>query len=70
MSLAEARGHLTYVAAIADDRKVHRRLPQIFLPHTERMTRADRERLAALAPPLVHIAGTKGWVTGTSFATS
>lgn len=67
ITLREARGHMTYVAAIADDPEVHRRLPQILLPNTERMTRADRERLAAVAPPIVHLPGTKGWVTGEVF---
>ena len=67
ITLREARGHMTYVAAIADDPDVHRRLPQILLPHTERLTRADRERLAALEAPLLQIAGTKGWVTADVF---
>ena len=67
ISLREARGHMTYVAAIADDPEVHRRLPQILLPHTERMTRADRQRLSAVAAPIVHMQGTKGWVTAEVF---
>lgn len=65
--MRESRGHMTYVAAVANDPEVHRILPQQLLPNTARMTRADKARLAALPAPLVQVKDTQGWVTAENF---
>lgn len=67
ITLREARGHMTYVAAIASDATVQAALPQFVLGHEKRFTKADRAALRRLEAPVISFPGTKGWVTSENF---
>ena len=59
----DTHGHLTLVALATPDVELQPHLPQIFLTKDARLTRAERAKLEALAPPLRWFRGSDGWIT-------
>lgn len=59
----ETHGHLTLIGAICSDPALQRHLPQLVLPRDASLTRAEKARLEAMAPPLTWVRETHGWVT-------
>ena len=60
----ESHGHVTLVAAVTNDATLQPHLPQVILPKDASLTQAERASLAALAPPLLWMRDSNGWVTG------
>ena len=48
----ETHGHLTLAAAVCADATLQPHLPQLLLPKDATLTRAEKARLEALAPPV------------------
>ena len=60
---SESHGHLTLMAAITSDGDLQAYLPQWVLPKDGGLSRAERARMGRLAPPIVFVPGTSGWVS-------
>ena len=59
----ETRGCLALIGAICSDPALQRHLPQLVLPRDAGLTREEKARLEAMAPPLTWVRETHGWAT-------
>jgi len=59
----DTRGHLTLVSVISADPALQAHLPQFLLPKDAALSTAQKHMLANLAPPVVYVPATSGWVT-------